>query len=195
MTHEEFLRCTALSREQLVALAMGRLVEDPPGGFIRVPMPPILLLSSIDHVETSGRGGRVVGRQVVRFDDWFFAGHFLGDPVMPGCLILDTAWMVLGLFAGMRGATGRPRAMGCGRLEFFEQVRPDAGEVRYEATVHRAMALPKGAGTLVSGDVDVSVGGTPVARVEQARFGMFENVDRYEGYPLKPSGAPRAGVS
>lgn len=192
MTHEEFLRCTSLTREQLVALAMGRLVDDPPDGFLRLPMPPILVLSSIDAIESSGRGGRVVGRQVVRFDDWFFTGHFLGDPVMPGCLILDTAWMVLGLFVGLRGATGRPRAMGCGRLEFFEQVRPDAGEVRYEATVQRTMVLPGGAGTMVSGDVEVSVGGTPVARVEQARFGMFDNVEPYDGYPLAPSGAPRA---
>ena len=43
--------------------------------------------------------------------EWFFACHFKGDPVMPGCLGLDALWQMLGFFLGWLGAPGRGRAV------------------------------------------------------------------------------------
>ena len=31
-------------------------------------------------------------------DLWFFDCHFIGDPVMPGCLGLDALWQLVGFF-------------------------------------------------------------------------------------------------
>jgi 3-hydroxyacyl-[acyl-carrier protein] dehydratase/trans-2-decenoyl-[acyl-carrier protein] isomerase len=31
-------------------------------------------------------------------DLWFFGCHFIGDPVMPGCLGLDAMWQLVGFY-------------------------------------------------------------------------------------------------
>jgi 3-hydroxyacyl-[acyl-carrier protein] dehydratase/trans-2-decenoyl-[acyl-carrier protein] isomerase len=45
----------------------------------------------------------------VNSDLWFFACHFKGDPVMPGCLGLDAMWQMTGFFLGWSGGIGPGR--------------------------------------------------------------------------------------
>src|SRR4026208_1887239 len=101
-------------------LACGRSELFGPGN-AQLPLPPMLMFDRITHVSADG-GAHGKGQIIAEFDTkpdlWFFACHFLGDPVMPGCLGLDALWQLTGFFLGWLCAPGRGRAPGGGGGEF-----------------------------------------------------------------------------
>ena len=192
MKYQEFQSRDAFDHAELLAFAHGRLIEDPPPAFgARLPMPPMLMLDRVVNVEGEGARGRIVGERDVRLDDWFFQCHFLGDPVQPGCLGLDGVWQLLGFYCAWRGGLGSGRALGCGEVEFYGQIRPHDDCVRTEIRVRRYTELAAAGASMVIGDATVSVNGEAVYSVDRAKVGTFREID-YPDYP-NPSERSRAG--
>lgn len=189
LTYDAFRGRDHFTKDELLAFAYGRLVENPPESFrARLPTPPMLMFERITQIEANGVRGRIVAECDVRLDDWFFHCHFNGDPVQPGCLGLDAVWQLLGFYCVWRGGPGTGRALGVGEVDFFGQIRPHDELVRYEIDVRRYTELAKQGASLVVGSAIVKVDGEEIYRIEKARVGTFTGI-AYSDYPLSSENA------
>lgn len=185
LTHAEFLGRDAFTLLDLLAFAHGRLIKDPPEGFgARLPLPPLLMIDRIDHISKEKSRGKISASRDTQVDDWFFQCHFLGDPVQPGCLGLDGIWQLLGFYCNWRGGVGTGRALGCGEVEFFGQIRPHDGVMRYEVQIKRYAELKTAGAAIVIGDAQVLIDDQEIYSVKGARVGLFRDID-YPDYPFE----------
>ena len=105
---------TSFDREALLKCARGELFGP---GNAQLPEPPMLMMDRITDI-SEDRGEHGKGHVVAEFDItpdlWFFACHFPGNPIMPGCLGLDGLWQLTGFNLGWRGWQGRSYRIGPG---------------------------------------------------------------------------------
>jgi 3-hydroxyacyl-[acyl-carrier protein] dehydratase/trans-2-decenoyl-[acyl-carrier protein] isomerase len=183
MKYEDYLKRDAFSKEEILAIAWGSLVEDPPEeGLARLPAPPMLMFDRITEVAHKGNRGRIVAEQDVLLDAWFFQCHFRNDPVQPGCLGVDAVWQLIGLYAGLRGAKGYGRALGVKEVEFQGQIRPHNSVVRYEVDIRRYADLPASGSAVALGSAQVSVDDEVIYLITDAKVGIFQGI-QYPDYP------------
>ena len=108
----------------------------------QLPAPPMLMFDRVTHISADGGSkgqGHVVAELDIRPDLWFFDCHFIGDPVMPGCLGLDALWQLTGFNLGWRGMEGRGRALGVGEVKFTGMVTPAVRLVEYHVDITRVI--------------------------------------------------------
>lgn len=127
----------AYSKDDL--LASGRGGYFGPGN-AQLPAPPMLMMDRITEITLDGGAhgkGHVVAELDITPDLWFFDCHFVGDPVMPGCLGLDAMWQVIGFWLGWSGSPGKGRALGVGEVKFRGDITPATKLVRYEVDLRQ----------------------------------------------------------
>jgi 3-hydroxyacyl-[acyl-carrier protein] dehydratase/trans-2-decenoyl-[acyl-carrier protein] isomerase len=189
MTYEEFKSRSQFDKAELLGFAYGRLVDDPPEHFdARLPTPPMLMLDRVLEITASKNRGTIVAERDVNLDDWFFQCHFQSDPVQPGCLGLDGIWQLLGFYCNWRGGLGSGRALGCGEVEFFGQIRPYDSVIRYEVSVRRYTELSNSGASMVIGDARLLVDDEEIYTVSGARVGLFRDIG-YPDYPIQSENA------
>ncbi len=157
--------------DDLLSCARGELFGP---GNAQLPLPPMLMFDRITHIsEDGGSGGKgqVVAELDVKPDLWFFACHFQGDPVMPGCLGLDALWQLLGFFLGWLGAPGRGRALGVGEVKFTGMVVPSVRKVEYIVDLKRVILRKLNLGIA---DGLLKADGEVIYTASDLRVGLFK---------------------
>lgn len=169
-------RPSSYDREQLLACADGELFG---AGNARLPAPPMLMFDRITRIEEHGGAhgkGFLQAELDIHPDLWFFACHFHGDPVMPGCLGLDAMWQLSGFFLPWLGEPGKGRALGVGQVKFSGQVLPSARLVRYDIDIRRVV---RGRLSMVVTDGQMYVDDRPIYRASDMRVGLFRSTEGF----------------
>lgn len=161
---------SAFTREDLLHCSRGEMFGP---GNAQLPAPNMLMIDRVTHISVDGGHygkGQVVAELDINPDQWFFGCHFIGDPVMPGCLGLDAMWQLVGFFLAWKGNPGYGRALGSGQVKFSGQVLPTAQKVRYEISFKRVVERK-----LVMGIADgiMSVDDRDIYNAKDLRVGLF----------------------
>jgi 3-hydroxyacyl-[acyl-carrier protein] dehydratase / trans-2-decenoyl-[acyl-carrier protein] isomerase len=154
-------------------LACGRGELFGPGN-AQLPLPPMLMFDRITEVSETGGAegkGRIVAEYDIKPDLWFFACHFQGDPVMPGCLGLDALWQLTGFFLGWLGEPGRGRALGVGDVTLKGMVTPVVKKVTYEVEITRLILRKL---KLAVGNGVMKADGETIYTATDLKVGLFQ---------------------
>jgi len=164
----------SFDHEALLASGRGELFGP---GNAQLPAPPMLMFDRITQISADGGThgkGYVEAELDINPELWFFQCHFIGDPVMPGCLGLDAMWQLVGFYLGWIGGPGRGRALGVGEVKFTGQVTPDVKLVEYGVEFRRVMRSKLKLG-IAEGWMKAD--GEVIYRASDLRVGLFRDAD------------------
>ncbi|MFN4262304.1 MAG: 3-hydroxyacyl-[acyl-carrier-protein] dehydratase FabA [Thioalkalivibrionaceae bacterium] len=166
----------AFNRDELLACGYGDLFGP---NNAQLPVPNMLMMDRILHIDCDGGAygkGFMHAELDIHPDLWFFACHFPGDPVMPGCLGLDAMWQLVGFHLAWLGNPGRGRALGVGEVKFTGQVLPTAKKVTYRIDMKRVISRKL---VLGIGDGRMEVDGREIYVAKDLRVGLFASTDSF----------------
>lgn len=164
-------RPSSFSYEDILTCGHARMFGP---GNAQLPLPPMLMFHRITEIsETGGEYGKgyVRAEYDVSPDAWFFACHFEGDPVMPGCLGLDALWQMTGFYLGWLGEPGKGRAISVGEVKLTSMVTPKTKLVEFGVDFKRVM---RGRLVLGTGDGWAKADGEPSYKATDLRVGLFK---------------------
>lgn len=164
-------RANSYDFEGLMSCARGELFGP---GNAQLPAPPMLMMDRITSIEEDAGEhgkGQVIAEYDITPDNWFFKCHFLGDPVMPGCLGLDGLWQLTGFFLGWKGMQGKGRALGVGEVKLTKMITPEIKKLRYQVDFKRIIDRRLKLGIA---DGIVEADGELAYTVSDMRVGLFQ---------------------
>jgi 3-hydroxyacyl-[acyl-carrier protein] dehydratase / trans-2-decenoyl-[acyl-carrier protein] isomerase len=167
-------RPTSYEYEDLLTCGRGELFGP---GNAQLPLPPMLMFDRISSISETGGAhgkGQIVAELKVAANpalDWFWACHFKGDPVMPGCLGLDALWQMTGFFLGWLGASGKGRAIGVGEVKLIGMVVPTIKTVQYVVDMKRVILRKL---KIAIADGVMKADGEIVYQAMDLRVGLYE---------------------
>lgn len=172
------IKKSSYSYEDLLECGHGRLFGP---GNAQLPLPPMLMFDRITLINEEGGThgkGQMIAELDIKPDLWFFACHFEGDPVMPGCLGLDAMWQLVGFYLGWMGGPGKGRALGSDEVKFTGQVTPANKLIRYRIDFKRVIMRKLFMGIA---DASMEVDGQVIYTAANLRVGLFTSTNNFQG--------------
>ena len=163
---------SSYSYEEIIECGKGNLFGK---GNAQLPAPPMLMFDRITNVNKDGGvhgKGEITAELDINEDLWFFKCHFLGDPIMPGCLGLDALWQMLGFYLGWLGNPGRGRALGVNSVKFTGEVLKNVKKAVYEIDMKRI--LVKEGTTVGLANGILLADGKKIYSAENLKVGLFK---------------------
>lgn len=108
----------------------------------------------VDEVTSLEKGAAALGTKTFRGDEAFFAGHFPGDPIVPGVILTEALAQMAGIAAAEEGTRFLLSAV---RVMKFPRAARPGERIELRAT------MAGGMGGLLSFDVRAMVGHDMVA--------------------------------
>jgi 3-hydroxyacyl-[acyl-carrier-protein] dehydratase len=97
---------------------------------------PFLLVDRV--VEYDQEAKRIVGLKSVTATEWFFQGHFPGQPIMPGVLQVEALAQTMGLFVAQQPGFGDRMGLFASIDECrFKHIVTPGDQLRLEVTMER----------------------------------------------------------
>ena len=166
----------SFSYEQLLASSRGELFGPTNA---QLPAPPMLMFDRITKISNEGGEfgkGEIIAELDIKDDLWFFDCHFIGDPVMPGCLGLDAMWQLVGFYLGWTGGEGKGRALGSGSVKFTGQVTKDVEMVKY--TIQMKKVIRRGINLGIA-NAKLEADAREIYTCEDLRVGLFTSLSQF----------------
>ncbi len=162
---------TQFSRAELESCSSGGLFK---GSDAKLPADQLLMMDRILDINPHAglfNKGEIRAEFDINPDLWFFKHHFIGDPLMPGSLMLEGLWQTLGFYLGWSGYPGKVRALGVGDLKLKNEITPDAGSIEYRINIRRIVARQT---VLAIAQGSIYQGGQEIASAKDLRAGLFQ---------------------
>ena len=164
---------TSYDKDDLLKCAQGELFGRDHS---RVPTEPMLMIDRITTISMNGGKydkGLLLAELDINKKNWFFHSHFIGDPVMPGCLGLDGMWQLIGFFLTWSGCTGKGRALGVNEVKFKGQVRPYHSMINYKINVKKIIKKPI---PMIWGDGELYIKNRKIYTAKGLQVGLFKSL-------------------
>ena len=97
---------------------------------------PFLLVDRIVEYDTEAK--RIVGLKSVTATEWFFQGHFPGQPIMPGVLQVEALAQTMGIYVAQQPGFGDRLGLFASIEECrFKRIVTPGDQLRLEVTMER----------------------------------------------------------
>ncbi len=166
----------SFSKEEIIKCSQGKLFGMDNA---KLPAGNMLMIDRVIKINNDGGDygkGEIIAELDIHPDLWFFACHFEGDPVMPGCLGLDALWQLIGFHMIWAGFKGKGRALGVGDVKFRGQVLPTSKKVTYNIHIKRMIDSKL---KYAIADGTVSVDGKIIYTATKLRVGLFTSTEDF----------------
>ena len=169
-TYQDISSKHCFSKKDLERCADGVLFGQ---GNAQLPMSPLLMMDRVIDIQSEGgkySRGYAIAELDIKKSDWFFQSHFKGDPIMPGCLLIESLWQLTGFHLAWSGHFGKGRVLDSGRTKFLLPATQETNSLTITVNIKKIL---KRDNPIFIADGLVEENNNIICKSENLKIGLF----------------------